>query len=350
MAIARYSQRNIILQSRKNPPWKLGGRDKFGLIPPYLCTVIAFSSLEPETLIGRKCLVLMPIGKPGSATRRKSDALLEQVLVPALKSQGIEVRRGDDIGATWISPKLIDAILMSDLIVAVLNDLNPNVFYEMGVAQAWCKPLIAFAEETLELPFDVKDLNTVRHGSFGADGRLPEASAVAAQKDIADRVMPAIAAARSEPTAYCQGISKIGSQFALKAIYSGKRFILEVFESSVSDILKALNGDYELAEGKPEGLRGLAPGIAAASEQFHQQCKALEKAVRVAEVPLPQELKNHCLQICDRMTEMLGDAMKLADRLKRKEKLESSDVLLARKTLTDLVAKTNICIESVRRY
>ncbi|MFN0125077.1 MAG: hypothetical protein ACKV19_00125, partial [Verrucomicrobiales bacterium] len=72
--------------------------------------------------------------------------------------------------------------------------------------------------------------------------------------------------------------------------------------------------------------------------------------VRVAEVPLPQDLKNHCLQICERMTEMLGDAMKLADRLKRKEKLDASDVHLAEKTLTDLLAKTNTCIELVKRY
>ncbi len=273
---------------------------------------------------------------------------MEQVLAPALEPLGFKVFRGDNIEATWITPKLIESIRCADLILAVLTEHNPNVFYEMGVAQAWCKPLIAIADVAATLPFDVQDLNTLRHSAFNSDCRLSDEAADQAREELGSRVDPALSGARSEKTAYWDGLRQIGSEFALLAIYSGKRFILEVFETSISDVLNAMNGDYELAEGKPEGLRGLAPRISETSERFYQQSRALEKSVRLAD--LPPDVKSHCLSACGTMTSMWTTAMRVADRLQKKQSLEAADVDLVRETLAELIQKTNACLDLINMY
>jgi hypothetical protein len=54
-------------------------------------------------------------------------------------------------------------IFDSDLCLALLKGHNPNVFYELGVAQSAGKPVIILNEKTDELPFDIRDLRAVSY-------------------------------------------------------------------------------------------------------------------------------------------------------------------------------------------
>jgi len=51
---------------------------------------------------------------------------------------------------------IIHSIYESDIIIANLTDLNPNVFYELGIAHAFNKKVIIITEDILSLPFDLK--------------------------------------------------------------------------------------------------------------------------------------------------------------------------------------------------
>ena len=53
-----------------------------------------------------------------------------------------------------ITDHVITEILESDLIVADLTFLNPNVFYELGIAHSVEKPVIPIAHCETKLPFD----------------------------------------------------------------------------------------------------------------------------------------------------------------------------------------------------
>jgi hypothetical protein len=52
-------------------------------------------------------------------------------------------------------------IVEGDVCIAVLTGLNPNVFYELAIAQATGRPVIILIEKGHELPFDIKDLRAV---------------------------------------------------------------------------------------------------------------------------------------------------------------------------------------------
>lgn len=51
---------------------------------------------------------------------------------------------------------IVDGIYQADVIVADLTGLNPNVFYELGLAHAMNKKVIIITQKIDELPFDIR--------------------------------------------------------------------------------------------------------------------------------------------------------------------------------------------------
>lgn len=58
---------------------------------------------------------------------------------------------------------IIDKIYHFDLIIADLTNLNPNVFYELGISHALKKKTIMLTQKIDELPFDLKAYRTIRY-------------------------------------------------------------------------------------------------------------------------------------------------------------------------------------------
>lgn len=76
--------------------------------------------------------------------------------------QAFEVVRADFISKTGsINKKVIQHIYRADAVVADLTELNPNVFYELGVRHSLRNGTILVALEGTKIPFDVQDLSVV---------------------------------------------------------------------------------------------------------------------------------------------------------------------------------------------
>jgi hypothetical protein len=52
---------------------------------------------------------------------------------------------------------------MSDLIICVLTGNNPNVFYELAIAESAARPLIVLKHRYDDVPFDVKDVRFIEY-------------------------------------------------------------------------------------------------------------------------------------------------------------------------------------------
>jgi len=103
------------------------------------------------------CFVIGPISKEGSDTRKHADLLLNAVVRHTLESAefGYQVKRADEDGDPgMIGDRVVTDILHAELVVADLTDLNPNVFYELGIRHATGKPTIHIARTGTPLPFD----------------------------------------------------------------------------------------------------------------------------------------------------------------------------------------------------
>lgn len=111
---------------------------------------------------GKKtCFVITPIGDENTAIRRHIDGIIDQAIIPAIgeEFQVKVAHREYEIGS--INDKVIQSIYNSDLVIANLTGLNPNVMFEIAIRYSFGKPAIVIAEKGTKLPFDIVDENTI---------------------------------------------------------------------------------------------------------------------------------------------------------------------------------------------
>src|SRR5262245_53813558 len=89
-----------------------------------------------------RCFVISPIGDYGSEIRGHMDTVFHCIIEPALGAQ-YRVQRGDhDPRPGRVTEQLVGDILGNELIVCVLTGNNPNVYYELAIAESAAKPII----------------------------------------------------------------------------------------------------------------------------------------------------------------------------------------------------------------
>lgn len=103
-----------------------------------------------ESLKGREAFMVSPLGNT------EVDYNYQWVIQPAVRSQGFEITRVDEISHTGnITDLILDAINRSRFVVADLTDERPNCYYEVGYAHAQGKPVIILAKEGTQRHFDI---------------------------------------------------------------------------------------------------------------------------------------------------------------------------------------------------
>lgn len=112
----------------------------------------------------KKCFVISPIDTEYSDIRTHSDDVFKCIIEPALKRFEVTAVRADHMDEPGkITQQMISAILEYDLCIAILTGHNPNVFYELAVAQAARRPVVLMILKGETVPFDVKDYRVVEY-------------------------------------------------------------------------------------------------------------------------------------------------------------------------------------------
>lgn len=115
------------------------------------------------------CFVICPIGKPNSETRKRSDSVLKNIIRPVLKKE-YEIIRSDKISRIGnITSQIINYLMASDLVIADLSSLNPNVFYELAIRHTTGKPYIQLIQTGEKLPFDIVNIRTIEFSPHDID-------------------------------------------------------------------------------------------------------------------------------------------------------------------------------------
>lgn len=178
--------------------------------------------------MARTCFVIAPIGQEGSVERKWSDALLERVIAPAVSKYGYEARRGDHEASLGIvTEAIVHQLVKAPLAVADLTFDNPNVYYELGVRHVFNRPVIQVAREGHRLPFDIKDMRTVRVD-------VDDATATQAREKI-ERLVDALEPKATEDgtldtpgytTPISQALGVPGHEYAVFLAYEARRSML----------------------------------------------------------------------------------------------------------------------------
>jgi len=112
--------------------------NSFGISPQYI------------EVIPSQVFVLTPLSH--------DEAVTYEVVQAACENAGLRAIRGDEQNISGaILPVIVQEILQSRFVIANLNGRNPNVFYEMGIAQALGKDVLMFAhrDDVTDIPFDI---------------------------------------------------------------------------------------------------------------------------------------------------------------------------------------------------
>lgn len=116
----------------------------------------------PQT--SRRCFVISPIGAEGSEIRRHADDVFDYIIKPAVEECELVAVRSDHLQEPGkISEQMYREIVTGDCCVALLTGHNPNVFYELAVAQTVGTPVVALIEKGESIPFDIQDMRCVRY-------------------------------------------------------------------------------------------------------------------------------------------------------------------------------------------
>jgi CheY-like chemotaxis protein len=75
------------------------------------------------------------------------------------------VRIDQEVFTKSIVEKIKDEIRKAKLVIFVATDRNPNVFYEAGFSDALGKEVVAITDRHEDLPFDIRDRNTLAYGT-----------------------------------------------------------------------------------------------------------------------------------------------------------------------------------------
>lgn len=120
-----------------------------------------------DYVAGRKrAFVLMPFAP-------HFDQVYRGGIKPALESLGWICQRADEVHrAREILDLIWEGIHVADLVVADLTGQNPNVFYEVGYAQALGRSTVLLTQDMNDVPFDLRSHQVVHYDAAESDWAL----------------------------------------------------------------------------------------------------------------------------------------------------------------------------------
>lgn len=129
----------------------------------------------------KKCFVMMPISNQGNYPEGHFTKVYEQIFKPDIEKAGYEPYRVDENSISdSIIGKIFEAIQECPMALCDLSNRNPNVLYELGIRQAYDKPVVLVQDDKTERIFDVSGISTVQYKS----NRLYEEVMAAREKII----------------------------------------------------------------------------------------------------------------------------------------------------------------------
>lgn len=108
------------------------------------------------------CFVIMPISQQPNYDSNHFDYVYEDIIKPAVINAGMKPVRADETQNTnLIQLDILKKVIDSDIAICDMSAKNPNVFYELGVRQAFDKPTVLMIDDATNAPFDVSSLRYV---------------------------------------------------------------------------------------------------------------------------------------------------------------------------------------------
>ncbi|MEZ9015257.1 hypothetical protein AB6D76_23605 [Vibrio splendidus] len=112
----------------------------------------------------KTCFVIMPISGQTGYDSTHFTYVYEDIIKPAIELAGmVPVRADETVNTNLIQLDILRKVIESDIAICDMSSKNPNVFYELGVRQAFDKPTVLMIDDATDAPFDVSSLRYVNY-------------------------------------------------------------------------------------------------------------------------------------------------------------------------------------------
>jgi hypothetical protein len=126
--------------------------------------------------------------------------LYDGYIKPAAQTLGLTVARADDFfAASSVVSDVWDSIYAARVVIGDCTGRNANVFYEIGIAHTLGKPVILLAQDSTDIPFDIRHIRVLIYG--------PSHEGLA---DLEDRLRTALLYEVSRPTSLADVLQNSG--------------------------------------------------------------------------------------------------------------------------------------------
>lgn len=113
-------------------------------------------TIESKVCEEKTCFVIMPIADHPDYETGHFDRVYNYLIKPACISAGYKPIRADDTKASnLIMFDILKKITQCDMAICDISSRNANVFYELGLRQAFNKKTIMITDGRLPAPFDI---------------------------------------------------------------------------------------------------------------------------------------------------------------------------------------------------
>ena len=106
-----------------------------------------------------ECFIIMPIGDPDGYAKGHFQHVYEDLVTPACIMAGYTSTRADEVKQTnLIHLDVLQKLIESPMAICDLSSRNPNVLFELGLRQAFDKPVVLIQEIGTPKIFDIAPL------------------------------------------------------------------------------------------------------------------------------------------------------------------------------------------------
>jgi SAM-dependent methyltransferase len=128
-------------------------------------------------------VLCVPFIRPDASRDRNAFlGKLEEWLISAALDADVDLApiRGSYNSSREVIAQIYDSIETADIVVGVVHEVNPNVFYECGFAVGRGKPVLYVAHEKDTIPFDIAGVERATYSEIGLDSRRDLTAAITA--------------------------------------------------------------------------------------------------------------------------------------------------------------------------
>lgn len=117
-----------------------------------------------ENKAQKMCFIIMPIAHHPDYPDGHFDRVYEYIIKPACRLAGMEPYRADDNEASdMIMLDILNRLVECDMALCDISSKNANVFFELGLRQAFNKKTILITDGLQSAPFDISSLRHIQY-------------------------------------------------------------------------------------------------------------------------------------------------------------------------------------------